>query len=72
MAEGVVVSVLRESVRHLAEQFVERHELLPVDGERPGWLDHPIPVLNERLLESCDENSDDVDRFLAVDHTQEQ
>jgi DNA-binding transcriptional MerR regulator len=72
LAEGVVVSVLRESVRHLAEQFVERHELLPVDGERPDWLDHPIPVLNERLLESRDDNSDDVDQFLAADHTQEQ
>ncbi|MEU0538461.1 MerR family transcriptional regulator [Nocardia sp. NPDC005978] len=72
LAEGVVLGALRESVRHLAEQFVERHELLPVGGERPDWLDHSIPVLNERLLEAHDDDSDDVDQFLAADDDREQ
>ncbi|PSR58909.1 MerR family transcriptional regulator [Nocardia sp. MDA0666] len=72
LAEGVVVSALRESVRHLAEEFVERHELLPVGGERPDWLDHSIPVLSERLLEAREDDSEDVDQFLAADHAQEQ
>jgi len=71
LAEGVVVSALRESVRHLAEQFVERHELLPADGERPAWLDRSIPILNERLLETGDDDIEAVDHFLAADHTQE-
>lgn len=72
LAEGVVVSALRESVRHLAEQFAERHELLPAEGERPAWLDRPIPVLNERLLEPADDDIEAVDQFLAADHTPEQ
>ncbi|MEU5759853.1 MerR family transcriptional regulator [Nocardia sp. NPDC047648] len=71
LAEGVVVSALRESVRHLAEQFVERHELLPANGERPVWLDGSIPILNERLLETGDDDIEAVDRFLAADRTQE-
>ncbi|WP_431964589.1 MerR family transcriptional regulator [Nocardia sp. bgisy134] len=71
LAEGVVVSALRESVRHLAEQFVERHELLPANGERPAWLDGSIPILNERLLETGDDDIEAVDRFLAADRTQE-
>ncbi|WP_435590322.1 MerR family transcriptional regulator, partial [Nocardia sp. bgisy118] len=69
LAEGVVVSALRESVRHLAEQFVERHELLPANGERPAWLDGSIPILNERLLETGDDDIEAVDRFLAADRT---
>ncbi|MFX0575797.1 MerR family transcriptional regulator [Nocardia nepalensis] len=71
LAEGVVVSALRESVRHLAEQFVKRHELLPANGERPAWLDGSIPILNERLLETGDDDIEAVDRFLAADRTQE-
>ncbi|MFI6040192.1 MerR family transcriptional regulator [Nocardia sp. NPDC051321] len=72
LAEGVVVSALRESVRHLAEQFADRHELLPAEGERPAWLDHPVPVLNERLLDRTDDDVEAVDQFLATDHTPEQ
>ncbi|MFF0635253.1 MerR family transcriptional regulator [Nocardia sp. NPDC004151] len=71
LAEGVVVSALRESVRHLAEQFVERHELLPANGEPPAWLDRSIPILNERLLETGDDDIEAVDQFLAADRAQE-
>ncbi|MGN2640008.1 MerR family transcriptional regulator [Nocardia takedensis] len=71
LAEGVVVSALRESVRHLAEDFADKHELLPAEGERPAWLNRPIPVLNERLLESTDDDLEAVDRFLAADRTTE-
>ncbi|WP_067564588.1 MerR family transcriptional regulator [Nocardia acidivorans] len=71
LAEGVVVSALRESVRHLAEEFAERHELLPAEGERPTWLERPIPVLNERLLESTENDLAAVDKFLAADHAPE-
>ncbi|WP_454199332.1 MerR family transcriptional regulator [Nocardia sp. Marseille-Q1738] len=71
LAEGVVVSALRESVRHLAEQFAERHQLLPAEGEHPAWLDRPIPVLNERLLEPTDDDVEAVDQFLATDHSRE-
>lgn len=71
LAEGVVVNALRESVRHLAEDFAARHELLPAEGEQPAWLDHPIPVLNERLLEPIDDDVEAVDQFLAADHTLE-
>ncbi|WP_067694136.1 MerR family transcriptional regulator [Nocardia jejuensis] len=71
LAEGVVVGAFRESVRHLAEQFVERHELLPADGERPAWLDSSIPILNERPLEPGGDDIEDVEQFLAADHAQE-
>lgn len=67
IAEGVVVGALRESMRELAEQFAERHELMPADGETPGWLQHPVPVLGERLLEPGAAEDDAVDRFLAAD-----
>ncbi|WP_280443178.1 MerR family transcriptional regulator [Nocardia brasiliensis] len=72
LAEGVVVSALRESVRHLAEEFATRHELLPAEGELPAWLDRPIPVLNERLLEPADDGIEAVDKFLAADRSPEQ
>ncbi|MGK8502163.1 MerR family transcriptional regulator [Nocardia asiatica] len=71
LAEGVVVGALRESVRRLAEQFAERHELLAAEGEHPPWLDRPIPVLNERLLEPVDDDIKAVDQFLAADHLSE-
>ncbi|MGK8485405.1 MerR family transcriptional regulator [Nocardia asiatica] len=71
LAEGVVVGALRESVRRLAEQFAERHELLAAEGEHPPWLDRPIPVLNERLLEPVDDDIKAVDQFLAADHRSE-
>ncbi|MGK8511474.1 MerR family transcriptional regulator [Nocardia asiatica] len=72
LAEGVVVGALRESVRRLAEQFAERHELLPAEGEHPPWLDRPIPVLNERILEPVDDDIKAVDQFLAADHLSEE
>ncbi|MEV0355499.1 MerR family transcriptional regulator [Nocardia sp. NPDC050697] len=71
VAEGVVLNALRESVRHLAEDFVAKHDLLPAEGAGPAWLDRPIPVLNERLLDPGDDDIDAVDRFLAAGETEE-
>lgn len=71
LSEGVVVRALRESVRRHAEQFAERHQLLPAEGERPAWLDRPIPTRNERLPEPIDDEVEAVDQFLATDHSPE-
>ncbi|MFI9504492.1 MerR family transcriptional regulator [Nocardia sp. NPDC052566] len=66
IAEGVVVGALRESMRELAERFAERHALLP-EGAAPAWLERPVPVLGERLVEPGTPETDAVDQFLAAD-----
>ncbi|MBL1077099.1 MerR family transcriptional regulator [Nocardia sp. 2] len=68
IAEGVVIGALRESMRELAERFAERHALLPEDGSTPAWMDHPAPVLAERLRgDDSTEGEDAVEVFLAED-----
>ena len=62
VAEGVVVAALRESIRDAAEEFARRHELLPADGDEPGWLDDPVPALFERPQPS---ETPDIRGFLA-------
>jgi DNA-binding transcriptional MerR regulator len=64
-AEGVVVGALRESIRDAAEEFAERHGLLPEDGSEPAWARAPVPVLADTVAEgesAVDENA--VQRFL--------
>lgn len=59
-AEEVVVGSLRESIRKSAEDFARRHELLPVSGPPPEWLENPKSVKD--TIEDAD-----IERFLDTD-----
>lgn len=72
IAETTMVGALRESVRDAAETFARKHDLLPIDGDGPDWLQSPVPVLAERLEEpdlSADttDTTADIAEFLAAD-----
>ncbi|ACU39615.1 MerR family transcriptional regulator [Actinosynnema pretiosum subsp. pretiosum] len=67
-AETVVVGALRESVRDAAEEFAQRHGLVPSGDFRPAWADEPVSIAENLVRRPGDGGVPDdpeITRFLA-------
>lgn len=66
-AETAVVGTLRESIRDAAEEFAERHGLLPSDDFQPAWAEQPLPPIAENLMDPAGDlpSEQEIECFLA-------